>query len=51
MAELVRCISKLLVILLDYRVLTVAESRRGHGNRDTRTPDIGEGDGVTSGLD
>jgi hypothetical protein len=27
-----RCISKLLVILLNYRVLTVAESQRGHGN-------------------
>jgi hypothetical protein len=46
-----RCISKLLVILLDYRVLAVAEWGRGHWNRTARAPDFGRGDGVAGGLD
>ena len=46
-----RCISKLLVIVLDYRVLSVPELVRGHGNRVTGAPDFGDGAGVAAGLD
>ena len=46
-----RCISKLLVILLDYPVLVVPELPRGHGNRVTGAPSFGDGDGVVAGLD
>jgi hypothetical protein len=40
----------LLVILLDYRVLSEPESSRGHGNRVTRAPNFGDGVGVDAGL-
>ena len=46
-----RCISKLLVILPDYRVLAMVALGRGHGNRAVRATDIGDGDGVAGGLD
>jgi hypothetical protein len=46
-----RCISKLFVNLLDYRVLAVAEWGSGHWNRAARAPDLSGADGVAGGLD